>query len=177
MAKNTLKIGWFSIKQENNCGVHYEYKTPTHEHVLVTEVTDGYTYTSKFPDVVCVGPVTKFIQRVVFKASQHCDLHFRDIFINYAWLNNFSAVVYALKSSMNKMKIALHNALFGIECSNAIRTNKYNKPESNNNNSKNYRIPQSKKSQKQKFAGFPHTTRRQTIQQSKNTMKIQKQRK
>ena len=70
-----VKIGWYSEKQRNvlwglinNDGklkpCAHVYLTPEGEEVVVTEVTDGLTTSSKWKDMKMVGPITKRVRNI-----------------------------------------------------------------------------------------------------------------
>lgn len=64
-----LQIGWYSEKQRNvlwgdgKPSAHV-YLTPEGKEILVTEVTDGLTTSSKWDDIKMVGPVDKWVRNI-----------------------------------------------------------------------------------------------------------------
>ena len=67
-----VKIGWYSEKQRNilwECKHDINpcanvYLTPEGKEIIVTEVTDGLTTSSKWDDIKMVGPVDKWVRSI-----------------------------------------------------------------------------------------------------------------
>ena len=72
-----MKIGWYSEKQrncfwymDNKKACAHVYLTPEGKEVIVTEVTDGLTTTSKWNDMKMVGPVVDWV-RNIYSSHKH----------------------------------------------------------------------------------------------------------
>ena len=77
-----VKIGWYSEKQRNAVWTRMDcndrekspcanvYLTPEGKEILITEVTDGLTTSSKWDDMKMMGPVTKHM-RCIYGMHTH----------------------------------------------------------------------------------------------------------